>query len=136
MYLRLFIKRGINIFKITCYIIISYFFISCESNSEIKFLPENLNIGEIKAGENKNIIAQLQNVGRDTLLIEHVSAGCHCTEVDINLKKVPPGGVTDLNFTYYADSEMKSNEQINVAIVVRSNTKNRLDEFYITGRVK
>ncbi|WP_343319990.1 DUF1573 domain-containing protein [Sphingobacterium multivorum] len=130
------LKKHSRILGSTYLIMIFLSIISCKSNADIKFLAEDLQIGNIKIGESKEIITQLTNIGNDTLLIENVSAGCHCTNVIINRKKVSPGEKADINLTLKAGKDMKDNDKINVPIVIRSNTKNKFDEFYISGTAR
>lgn len=109
---------------------------SCSSGPKIEFANNELQIGEVKAGTSKKVTTKLKNTGRDTLIIQNVSAGCHCTKVDIDKNKVPPGEESDLALTYFANENMSSNEEIKIAVIVRSNTIKKFDEFYINGIIK
>lgn len=129
-------KKRYEISKSILFIITSFFFISCDSNPQIKFLSKDLDIGELRAGESKKVNTQIKNIGQDTLIIESVSAGCHCTDVSVSNKKLPPGGEADLKLTYYASDNMRPNDIVRVGVVIRSNTKNQFDEFYINGKIK
>lgn len=109
---------------------------ACESNLKNDFLLEGLQIGTVKAGEHKKFKAYLHNIGKDTLIIESISAGCNCTEISLNTKKIPPKTKSDVTFTYYIREDVMSKDKIKVPVIVRSNSDREFKEFYIEGDVK
>lgn len=121
---------------IIVFIFTTFVFTSCKPKAEIQFLSKEIQIGNIKAGETKQIVTEIKNIGSDTLIIDNISAGCNCTKVNLDLKKIPPGEKTNVNFTYHASIILKPKDPINVAIVVRSNTENKFDELYLKGTIK
>ena len=130
-------KLKMRSFMQVCFV---FFLICCAptigAGPEIKISAKELEIGYIEAGTSKEINISVKNVGRDTLIIKSVSAGCQCTDISIGSNRLGSGERSQLKLTYFASAELKNDDQINVVIVVRSNTKNEFDEFYLNGIIK
>ncbi|MEL6389556.1 MAG: DUF1573 domain-containing protein [Bacteroidota bacterium] len=57
----------------------------------ITFDQGMIDIGEIRAGESKEVVYEFQNTGTEDLVIELVTA-CKCTNLDWPTEPIPPGG--------------------------------------------
>ncbi len=56
--------------------------------------------GDIIQGKKVERKVSLMNVGKDTLRIDRVQAGCGCTATLLEAKTVPPGKTTSVNITF------------------------------------
>lgn len=121
----------------SCLFVYCIFFYSCVSNAGpiVKFQHNELQIGSVKAGQRKTVTTLIENVGREPLIIYSVTAGCQCTDVKISQDTIAASEKAVLSITYVSDTTQKNNEIIDVAVVVRNNTKEKFNEFHLTGAI-
>jgi len=53
--------------------------------TDIVIKNENINIGRVKLGDNRDILFEITNIGQNKLIIEKIEAECGCTAIERNI---------------------------------------------------
>ncbi len=96
------------------------------------FSEEIHNFGLLKAGEVVSFTFIFRNEGTRTLTISGVDSGCGCTEVNIPVKNIPPGGEGQIEVIYNSSGEV--GKQLKT-ITVFANTEPTQKQLFIKAKV-
>ncbi len=100
---------------------------------QVEIHGNNVNLGEVKKGEKREMNFIIKNTGESDLLIEIVTT-CHCTSLKWPEEPIAPGETGTINAIY--DSGMKNElREYREVINIISNSPNIVDEAIFTVTV-
>lgn len=142
-------KKFIQIYLISLFLILSASFISCNQGSKtnrsmesyevsasvtakISFKDYEHNFGKITAGEKVACIFTFENWGEEPLVISSATTSCGCTVSKYDNKPVPPGksGIIEVVFNSSGYNGMQTK-----TVTVSSNASTPIVLLKITGEV-
>lgn len=100
--------------------------------AEIFFEREIYDFGEIKEGTIAVYAFVFKNVGADTLKLEDVHPGCHCTVTEWTHKPIPPGDRGKIVASFDSKGRPGAFEKV---VTVVSNGRSSPKVLYLKGTV-
>jgi hypothetical protein len=85
-----------------------------DNNGKVEWLWR-VNVGETPFGKSVTAVFSVKNVSTDSLILQDVQVGCHCTVAEYPKEPIPPGQTVYIKATYDARSEGQFFKTINVS---------------------
>lgn len=100
---------------------------------KVEVIGNNVDLGELKKGEKREMNFTIKNVGEEELIIEIVTT-CHCTELIWPKEPIQPGESGVINAIYDSGAKDDLREYREVINII-SNAENIVDEAIFTVKV-
>lgn len=97
-----------------------------EPSPKIEILENNIDLGELKKGEKRELSFTIKNVGNANLEIEIITT-CHCTTLDWSKEPLAPGETTVIKATYDSGAKNEARQYREVINII-SNVEHIVDE--------
>ncbi|WP_235292103.1 DUF1573 domain-containing protein [Portibacter lacus] len=104
-----------------------------DSVPEIKIYNNNIDLGEVKKGEVKELEFTIENVGNADLEIEIITT-CHCTELEYSKEPLAPGQMAVIKAKYNSGLKEELREYREVINII-SNVEHIVDEAIFKVKV-
>jgi len=78
--------------------------LSSGKDAEVTWKITNIDLGEIKQNNPKDVIFKFTNKGGKPIIITNAKGSCGCTEIEYSKKPVLPGKASEIIVTYDAET--------------------------------
>ncbi len=78
--------------------------VSVSNKAIVKVTNHNIDLGSVPLWVERNKQFQIRNEGNDTICIRNILSSCHCTDIIVHSKKIPPKAQIDAMVRFSADS--------------------------------
>lgn len=102
---------------------------SCVTTTDIQIGEKTISLGEFNWQEEQNVVFVIQNIGKQSLVVNNIVTSCGCTTVEYDKEPVQLGKSLSIKVKYKADHP----EYFNKTITVYCNVEDTPIELKIAG---
>lgn len=74
-----------------------------DASGLVELTPENVSLGEVRKGEQRDTNVTLRNLGADSIRVLKIRTSCSCTVAECDKTSIAPGENKKIKVTYKAD---------------------------------